>query len=307
MMEPYPFEILLYYLYRPIADPRDYAERHRALCEELGLRGRIIVAAEGINGTVSGEVAATRRYRERLSSAPETRGIEFKIDPAGGHAFKKLSIKTRPEIVTLGLHGEKDVDPLAVTGERLSPQEFHDEMRRDDVVLLDGRNNYESALGKFEGAVCPDVPNFRDFPEWIQEHFGEHKKKRILAYCTGGIRCEKLTSWLLREGFEDVAQLDGGIIRYGQDEATKGEGFEGRCYVFDERVVVDVNRTDGNTVISHCRSCGAESDRYVNCAYKPCNAQIFLCPICEERDGRFCGPACRSAAGGVAGDAAAGA
>ncbi len=289
-----PYEILLYYLYTDIADPDDYVAQHRALCERLGLLGRIIVAKEGINGTVSGPAQATEAYRQALRAAPETAEIQFKTDPAPGHAFPKLSIKIRPEIVALGLSQEDDIDPRQTTGQRLSPEEWQKKMRQEDVLIIDGRNNYESALGRFEGALCPDLDSFRDFPKWIEEELAAQpgaKDRPILTYCTGGIRCEKLSGLLVEKGFKDVSQLEGGIVTYGKDPAVQGQGFEGQCYVFDERIGVPVNSVDPKP-ITHCRTCHEPYENYTNCAYPPCNAQIFLCPECEAKQGRYCDAAC---------------
>jgi UPF0176 protein len=290
-------QVLLYYRYVVLPDPADYVERHRALCEGLGLRGRILIGAEGINGTVSGTTAATDAYMDALHRDPLTRDIVFKIDPAERHVFPKLAVKLRKEIVSLGLPEGADIDPNELTGERLSPQDFHAVMQETDVVLLDGRNRYESDLGRFKGALCPDVENFRDFPAWLHEHADELRGKRILTYCTGGIRCEKLSGYLRREGFGRVFQLEGGIVSYGKDPEVRGREFEGLCYVFDERVGVEVNHTETRRVVSRCRHCGVEEPRYGNCRLPECNEQIFVCPDCRESHGLFCGEACREAFG----------
>ena len=287
-----PFRILLYYLYRPIDDPDDFACRQRELCEELELKGRIIVAAEGINGTVSGTSAATKRYIEFMRQDPCNGQMEFKMDDAKEHSFKKLSVKVRSEIVTLNLGGEEDIDPNRLTGSRLAPSDFYEAMKEDGALILDGRNQYESDLGHFKGAICPDVENFRDFPEWIRNNLADAKDRPVLTYCTGGIRCEKLSGFLLNEGFKNVSQLDGGIVTYGKDPDVQGRDFEGQCYVFDSRIGVPVNAANPS-VVADCRNCGEPIERYVNCSWKPCNLRIFLCPSCEERDGRFCSEECR--------------
>ena len=276
----------------------------RETCQELDLFGRILIAEEGINGTVSGVKDATAKFMERLHEHPVTRGMEVKIEESEGHAFKKLSVKLRDEIVTLGLPSEEDVDPNETTGKRLSPAEFLKALEEADenTVILDGRNDYESALGRFEGAICPDVGNFRDFPEWIRENMGDLKDKKLLTYCTGGIRCEKLSGFLINEGFSDVSQLEGGIIKYGQDEAAKGKHFEGKCYVFDSRVATESNFTDPS-VIANCERCGVSEDRYVNCGYAPCNKQFFCCSSCEEKHGKFCSDECAEAAAHATADA----
>lgn len=287
------YEVLLYYRYFPIEDPEAYVAEHRALCEDLGLWGRILVASEGINGTLSGLAENTRRYQEFMRNQPGTHDMAFKVDPADGHVFNKLSIKARAEIVTLGLPEEEDLDPNRITGRYLSPKEFYEAMQDPQAVILDARNDYESEVGKFRNAICPEVEHFRDFPEWIRQHRSLLEGKRILTYCTGGIRCEKFSGFLVQEGFDDVNQLHGGIVTYGRDPEVQGRDFEGSCYVFDERITVPVNHVNPTT-ISHCAHCGEPCERYRNCAYAPCNAQFFLCPSCEESSGRFCGDSCRN-------------
>lgn len=290
-----PFEVLLYYRYVAIPDPVAYMHEQRALCEGLGLRGRILVGDEGINGTVSGPVGATRAYREAMSADPLTSDIAWKIDPADDHVFPKLSIKVRHEIVGLGLRPEDDIDPNTVTGERLEPKEFYEAMQDPDAILLDARNNYETDLGRFKGAICPGITNFRDFPAWFEEHAEEFRGKKILTYCTGGIRCEKLSGYLRKTGCEDVYQLEGGIVRYGKDPEVQGRDFEGLCYVFDQRVGVEVNSTETRCLISHCTRCGTPEPKYRNCQWPVCNAQIFVCEAClEQEEGIYCDDHCRS-------------
>ncbi len=294
-MSTAPFQILLYYLYTPLTDAAAYREEHLALCEGLGLRGRILIAAEGLNGTVSGPCAGTAEYMRVLGADERTRGIEFKVDEAEDHVFPKLSVKLRDEMVTLAL-GEEDVSPAELSGEHLSPAEWRRMMERDDVVLVDARNDYEWELGRFEGAMLPPVQHFRQLPEWVRFHRAELEGKKILTYCTGGVRCEKFSGFLKREGFPEVFQLDGGIVTYGKDPEVQGEKFEGKCYVFDERIAVEVNRTEGAKVISHCLHCGVICARYLNCAWSRCNAQHFCCDSCEATMDRYCGSVCREAA-----------
>lgn len=308
MTESQSHRVLLYYRYVAIDDPEAYAEEQRRLCTELELLGRILVGSEGINGTVSGTTENTGRYREAMAADPRTRDMPFKIDAWDGHVFPKLSVKVRREIVSLGLLDDEqgDVDPVAETGKRLSPGEFYRAMQDENAIIIDGRNDYESALGHFAGAICPDVGNFRDFPQWIREHREELEGRKILTYCTGGIRCEKLSALFLREGFGDVSQLEGGIVEYGRDPEVQGRDFDGDCYVFDQRVGVPVNNTETRRVVSCCERCGEPSPRYRNCGYAPCNRQFFLCEACEKRDAdRYCTTACREggSSNGTAGTA----
>ncbi|MDA8977367.1 rhodanese-related sulfurtransferase [Akkermansiaceae bacterium] len=290
-----PYEVLLYYKYSRISDPEDYAANHRILCERLNLKGRILIAREGVNGTVSGSIRDTAEYRRAMDEDPITAGISWKIDHSDTHVFPKLSLKVRDEVVSLNL-GSDDFSPEDLTATHLKPDEWRELMNGDDVVIIDARNDYEWEIGRFEGALLPDVPSFRDLPGWVREHRNELEGKKILTYCTGGIRCEKFSGFLLKEGLLDVYQLDGGIVTYGKDESLKGEGFEGECYVFDERLSVPVNRTGGSSIISHCAICNEPSIRYRNCSWKPCNAQFFCCARCETEVGRFCLPVCQEAA-----------
>ena len=285
---------MLYYLYRHLDDVAGYLEEHRRLCSQLGLRGRILIAEEGLNGTVSGETPMTERYMEALQRDTRTQGIEFKIDPAEAHAFPRLSIKLREEVVTLGL-GEDDFSPVTLTGEHLTPLEWQHLMKQEDAIMIDARNQYEWELGHFDGALLPQVQHFRELPEWVRRNRSLLEGKKILTYCTGGIRCEKFSGFLLREGFEEVYQLEGGIVSYGKDALVQGEGFSGRCYVFDERIGVDVNRTGKNRVVSSCHHCGAACDRYVNCSWSRCNRQYFCCTGCETDALHYCSDVCARA------------
>lgn len=293
MSEALPFRVLLYYWYTDIADPEDFARNHLAFCTGLGLLGRILVAKEGINGTVSGSVETTTRYMEALQSDPRFHGISFKIDQAEGHVFRKMTVKARNEIVRLGL--EKDVNPRVRTGKRLSPREFREALQQEDVLILDARNAYEYDVGHFRGAIRPTVKTFRDFPGWVREVLGPYRGKKVLTYCTGGIRCEKFSAMLLDEGFTDVSQLDGGIITYGQDPEVQGELFEGSCYVFDERATVPVNHTPDARIVGKCRHCGDPCERFVNCAHLDCDNQYLCCIPCEFATRRSCSDACRDA------------
>lgn len=288
-----PYQVLLYYKYVEIADPDAFVDDHKRLCEELELHGRILVAGEGINGTVSGPREKTQAYMDTLHADPRFADMIFKVDEADGHAFRKLRIKVRPEIVRLGL--ENDVNPHERTGRRLSPAEFYEAMQRDDVVLVDARNDYEYDVGHFRGAIRPTVKTFRDFPEWVRETLGAYRDKTVLTYCTGGIRCEKFSAMLLAEGFEDVCQLEGGIVTYGKDPEVQGRLFDGSCYVFDERVTVPVNRTEEARVISRCYYCETPSERYVNCANLDCDHQLLCCAPCEMEHRRSCSPDCETA------------
>ncbi|MBB3127197.1 UPF0176 protein [Paenibacillus rhizosphaerae] len=285
------YRILLYYKFVNIPDPEQFTAEHLQYCKDLGVKGRILIASEGINGTLSGTVEQTEKYMNDLKANPLFSDIVFKIDESEGHAFKKIFVRHKKELVTFRY--EEPLDPNVIGGKRLTPEEFHELLQQDDVIVLDGRNNYEYEIGHFRGAIRPDVESFREFPEWIRNNMSEFKDKKILTYCTGGIRCEKLTGFMIKEGFQDVAQLEGGIVTYGKDPKVQGHLWDGKCYVFDERIAVPINRTDEDVVIAKCIHCGKTHDRYINCANPTCNKQHVCCEECEEIHQSFCSDECR--------------
>lgn len=266
--------VLLYYCYAQIENPEEFREQHHLLCIDLDLKGRIIVAKEGLNGTVSGSKNSCEAYMQTVLSDPRFAHTEFKVDVNDKPAFEKLHVRVKPEIVHSSL---TNVNPTKKTGAYIEPDEFREILKEEDedVVVLDVRSNYEHMIGKFKDAITLDIDNFRDFPEKIKE-LEQYKGKKIITYCTGGIKCEKASAYLLDQGFENVYQLHGGIIKYGLE--ADGENFEGKCYVFDNRIIKDVN-TVNPSVISKCYVTGKSSDRMVNCANPHCNKHI---PMSEE-------------------------
>ncbi|HEX8350194.1 MAG TPA: rhodanese-related sulfurtransferase [Hymenobacter sp.] len=280
------YRVLLYYCYSPIEDAEAFREEHHRLCLRLNLLGRIIVAPEGLNGTVSGLTADCEEYMRIVKADPRFAALEFKIDEVPAHTFQKLHVRVKPEIVHSSL---RHVRPHERTGQHLSPQEFKALKDRDDVVVVDVRSDYEYNVGRFKNALTLDIENFRDFPDRV-ERLQQFKDKKILTYCTGGVKCEKASAYLLEQGFENVYQLHGGIIKYGIEEG--GEDFDGKCYVFDNRVAVEVNRVNP-TIISHCHHCATLSDRMVNCANPHCNAHLALCENCGQQLEGACSEVCQ--------------
>jgi UPF0176 protein len=273
----------------PIHDTEAYREKHHIFCVENNLLGRIIVAPEGLNGTVSGLTENCHKYMKWLEDDPIFHGtnFDFKVEEHGGHTFTKLHVRIKEEIVNSDL----GVSPRVQTGKHLEPAEFKEMYHNDsEVVLVDVRSTYEHKVGKFKGAITFDMENLRELPEHIKEI--EHlKSKKIITYCTGGIKCEKASAYLLERGFENVYQLHGGIIKYGLEAG--GEDFEGKCYVFDDRLTIDVNVINP-VVISTCHICEITSDFMVNCANPVCNAHLVICPTCfKEMDGA-CSESCKT-------------
>ncbi|CAN5411091.1 rhodanese-related sulfurtransferase [soil metagenome] len=280
------YNILLYYCYTTIEDPEKFREDHHLYCLENDLRGRIIIAGEGINGTISGTRANCEKYMSDLKSDPAFVDIDFKVEEYDKHAFQKLHVRVKPEIVYSGL---SEINPRKKTGKYVEPSEFKKLKNEPEVVVLDVRSNYEHSLGKFSNAITLDMENFRDFPQKIWE-LEKFKDKKIITYCTGGIKCEKASAYLLEKGFKDVYQLHGGIIKYGLEEG--GEDFEGKCYIFDNRIAADVNKVNPKT-ISRCYICQTPSDRMVNCANPVCNNHISICEKCGWEMEGACTPECK--------------
>lgn len=282
------YQILLYYKFVPLDDPAAIVAEQEDFCRSHSLKGRILVAGEGVNGTVSGLKADTEAYMQFMQNHTLFSGIEFKADPAEGHAFHKLHVRVKNEIVNLSA-GE-ELRPWEETAPYIEPEE----MRRilaeepDDVVIVDTRSDYEFKVGKFKNAITLDIQNFRDINEKLAE-LEQYKDKKIITYCTGGIRCEKFTPLMLKAGFKDVYQLHGGIIRYGHEAG--GENFEGACYVFDERVVAPVNSINP-TVIGECELCAAPTERMINCANANCNKHFLICDHCAEKMQGTCSAEC---------------
>ncbi|KLV18564.1 putative rhodanese-related sulfurtransferase [Niallia circulans] len=285
------YRVLLYYKYVPIENPEELTKEHLAFCKELGLLGRILISHEGINGTVSGTVEQTDKYIEAMRQDPRFSDTIFKIDEADGHAFKKMHVRHKKELVNLSL--EDDVDPLKLTGKHLKPAEFYEKMQDPDTIVIDARNDYEYDLGHFRGAIKPEIETFRELPQWIKENKDILEGKKILTYCTGGVRCEKFSGWLMKEGFEDVSQLDGGIVTYGKDPEVQGELWDGQCYVFDQRISVPVNQKE-HVIVGRDFFTGEPCERYVNCANPECNRKMLCSEENEEKYMRSCSHECRT-------------
>ena len=280
-----PFAVLLYYKYVRVADPADLMNAQRTLCQSLGLRGRILIGTEGINGTVAGTEAATAAYRAALRERPEFSDVVFKISHAQTQPFPKLEIKVRREIVTLGA-GDA-LDPNQDTAPHLPPAEWKRMIEEEDVVLFDVRNRYESEVGRFKNAITPPIENFRDLPA-ILPQYSDLKDKTVLMYCTGGIRCEKASALFRRAGFKNVFQLEGGIVSYG--EQVGDAHWEGDCFVFDERMTVPVGTTEPKPPIGRCEHTGQRTRNVVNCLHDPCHKLIIVAPeaIAADLDARLC-------------------
>ena len=268
---PLPYRIILYYQFFPVSSPEAWVDEQKELCRSLSLLGRVYISEEGINGTLSGTPAHIEKYKKALREVDGLGDVEFKEDACDRIPFSRLSVKYRPEIVSLRVQDR--LDPVTDGGKRLSPKEWRRTIEcEDDYVMIDVRNNYESQIGHFKDALRPDVENFYDFPQWLDEA-GISRDKKILMYCTGGIRCEKFSVLMKKKGYHDVNQLHGGILKYAREEG--GRHFRGKCFVFDDRLVVPVN-PEYEDPISRCEITGDPCDMYLNCANMECN-RLFIC------------------------------
>ena len=275
--------VILYYHYTKLNELETFRNIHQEFCDRHNLLGRIYVASEGINGTLSGLKDDVLAYMEYLKNDQRFEEIVFKVDEADKHAFKKMHVRVKNELVNLSL--ETDINPKKLTGEYVEPRDFYLRMQDPHTIVLDARNDYEHQIGNFRGAIRPNIRNFRELPDWIKENESLLKDKKILTYCTGGIRCEKLSGWLKAEGYNDVGQLKGGIITYGKDEVAQGQLWDGQCYVFDERLKVNINRVE-SVVVGRDHFDGTPCERQINCANPECNKQIL---VSQENEDKYLG------------------
>jgi len=285
------FQVLLYYKYVDIADPEAVREAVREICKNLDLKGRIIVANEGVNGTVEGTIEATEKYIEEMEKSEYFKGINYKKSVGTGSAFPKLSVKARPEIVTAGMIS---LNPNKVTGKYLSADELHSWYKaKKEFYVVDMRNDFEYSSGYFENFIPSGMNHFFELEKVLPklEHL---KSKTIVTVCTGGIRCEKASGFLVENGFGDVYQLKDGIHSYM--EKYPNEHFKGKLYVFDKRLTVGFNTEDPtHEVVGSCLHCSEKSDSYVNCELNTCHYHYICCGNCRDKETgyAFCKKECK--------------
>jgi UPF0176 protein len=275
-------KILLYYKFTPIKDPAAIRLWQKTLTESLHLNGRILLSPHGINGTVGGEMDDLKLYIKTTKEFTGFKDIVFKWSDGGREDFPRMSVKVRSEIVAFDAVDELRVDENGVIGGgvHLKPQEVNTLVEeRDDVIFFDGRNAHEAAIGKFKNAVVPDTHTSRDFIKELESgKYDDIKDKPIVTYCTGGIRCEILSSLMINRGFKEVYQIDGGIVKYGDAFGDDGL-WEGSLRVFDDRMTVDFS--DHTAVIGACSHCHEATSNYENCAFANCNDLVLICEKCK--------------------------
>ncbi len=204
-------------------------------CNRNGIKGTLLIAHEGINGTIAGTREGIDNVLAFLRAQPEFNDLEHKESPANKMPFLRMKVRLKKEIVTIGI---PNVSPTKKVGTYVTPEEWNNLINRNDVLLIDTRNTYEVEVGTFKGAVNPNTESFREFPEYVKKHYDPQKHKHVAMFCTGGIRCEKASSYMLEEGFENVYHLKGGILKYLEEVPQEKSTWEGDCFVFDGRVAV---------------------------------------------------------------------
>ncbi|NHZ70124.1 MAG: rhodanese-related sulfurtransferase [Proteobacteria bacterium] len=243
------FHIAAFYLFVRVEDPRSVADALRSVCRKQNIKGTILLASEGINGTIAGSEKAVEAVLGHLRDDPRFADLDAKHATSTSDPFYRLKVRLKSEIVTLGMGA---VDAAGGTAPHVPAGEWNTLISDPDTVIIDTRNDYEVAIGTFEGAINPETRSFRDLPAWIEEH-PEFKGKRLAMFCTGGIRCEKATAYLREQGYDEVYQLDGGILKYLETTDEKASLWNGECYVFDRRVSVGHGLVPGDLEV--CPGC----------------------------------------------------
>ncbi|MEX3010242.1 rhodanese-related sulfurtransferase [Hoeflea sp. TYP-13] len=271
------FLVAALYHFTPLPGFETLQGQIQAFCEEHGVKGTLLLAEEGINGTIAGrdnDIAAVLSF---LRAIPELASLEHKESRAAEMPFHRMKVRLKREIVTMGVEG---IDPLTSVGTYVEPRDWNDLISDPDTIVIDTRNDYETAIGIFRGAVDPHTKTFREFPDWVRNNTGLHNKPKIAMYCTGGIRCEKATAFMKAEGFEDVFHLKGGILKYLEEVPENESLWDGACFVFDERVSVTHGLKEGEHVL--CRAC--RHPLTPEEANDPAYEDGVSCPYCiEER------------------------
>ena len=270
-----PWTVAALYKFASLPDYRNLRDPLAHMCELFGIQGTLLLAREGINGTIAGGETAISDLVAFLQADPRLHDLDVKYSTAAERPFNRMKVRLKREIVTLGVDG---IDPNAVVGTYVEPEDWNALITDPDVTLIDTRNDYEVAIGTFEGAVDPETESFRDFPAWVEANRDRITTPKVAMFCTGGIRCEKASSWMLQNGFEDVYHLKGGILKYLETQNRDESLWQGDCFVFDQRVAVGHGLEESDIGICHgCRVPVTPQDQQSN-AYE----RGVSCPNCID-------------------------
>ena len=271
-----PVQVAAFYKFVPLENIESLQQAIRDFCVDAGLLGTILLAHEGINGTIAGPVDGVAGLFRHLRTFPGLEDLDNKISYCNRNPFYRMKVRLKKEIVTLGVEG---VNPGQDVGEYIAPELWNDLIRQPDVRLIDTRNDYEVGLGTFDGAENPKTQSFRDFPAWVEENLSPDKDQQIAMFCTGGIRCEKSTAFLKELGYKNVYHLEGGILNYLEKVPSENSMWQGDCFVFDNRVTVDHDLAEGRyELCPACRMPLSEEDRH-----SPRFEKNVSCPKCFDR------------------------
>jgi UPF0176 protein len=263
------------YRFARFDDPPAIRDMLESAAQAAGIRGTLLVAGEGINGTIAGSREGIATMIAAIRALPGCADLQPKFATAATMPFHRLKVRVKREIVTMGV---ADIDPLTDVGTYVAPADWNALVDDPDTIVIDTRNEYEVAIGSFAGAVDPGTASFRDFPAWVEAHREDLAGKRVAMFCTGGIRCEKATAFLRREGIADVFHLDGGILRYLEEVPAEDSRWQGECFVFDERVAVGHGLAPGSH--SLCRGCRMPVSAVDRAS--PLYAEGIACPRCHD-------------------------
>ncbi len=287
------YYVLAYYIFTSIEDPHAEVAKQKKFFSTRDIVSRIYISYQGINAQMSGSKEHILAYIDWMKQEERFVSIDFKLHTHQEQVFPRATVKFRQQLVAL----DHKANPHN-GGEHLSPAKWKEMLEKqgsEPVILLDVRNDYEWRIGHFEGAVKPQLDVFRKFPEYVQQLKKEHdpKETKVMMYCTGGIRCELYSALMKEEGFLNVYQLQGGVIRYGLEEGD--DKWQGKLFVFDDRLAIPLQEESPQEPISQCLYCGCSSDVYYNCANMDCNEMFLCCPSCAEKSAGCCCNSCKGA------------
>jgi len=271
-------QVIAFYKFVRIDDCQEFAPVLKQHMLDRDILGTILLAEEGINGTISGSPESIAELVEIMRAHEGLEDLPYKSSSAPGHVFNRAKVKVKPSLISLGSEIDSTIDPTRVVGEYVDPKDWNELISDPDVLLIDTRNDYEFYAGTFEGAVDPKITRFRDLPEFVNTNYDPKVHKKVAMFCTGGIRCEKSTAWMLEQGYEQVYHLQGGILKYLEEVPKEESMWKGDCYVFDERVGVNHDLAPSENA-KFCPGCGHALTTKLRCApeYIP-GERCSFCP-----------------------------
>ena len=279
---------LAYYCIAKVEDPKKEVIDHKKYFKDRDIKGRIYISKEGINGQVSATIEEAKEYETWMREHPVFHDVKIKLHELEEHIFDRLTVKEKKQLVAVDI----PIDFSSVA-EHITPERWREmlENKDENTLVIDVRNDYEGVIGHFEGAVIPPCKTFREFPDYIKELKKSYDptKTKVMMYCTGGIRCEFFSPFMKQNGFENLYQLDGGVIGYGLKEGQKH--WKGKLFVFDDRLAIPISNEEA-APISKCMLCDTDNDRYINCANMDCNKLFICCDSCIDTHNGCCSKEC---------------